>query len=104
MPVFLSQCNTMISLVDDKYLDRACCAVEILIMQTLRENYGARVFDWQEHTLHRPQQDRIYGRLDKGRQEITEPSKKGLSYESDRSHIRFLERQSMLLGKVATGS
>ena len=71
-------------------------------MQTLRETSNQH--EWWEHQLHDPDNDRLNGLLDRGREQKIEPSHMDLTYESDRRHVEFLERQSMLLGKAASGN
>jgi tetratricopeptide (TPR) repeat protein len=101
LPIYVAQCNAVISLVDDRYLTRAWCGVEVLIMQTLRES--SKLYTWWKHRLHSPA-DRINGILEEGSEEKVQPSALALSHEGDRRHIQFLERQSMLLGKAACGA
>jgi hypothetical protein len=90
----------MISLVDDKYFDRAWCAVEVSIMQTLRSSYSVR--ECWEHRLHQPEKDRIEGYLQRSRRTLYIDDKVTnlhLTYESDRPKVAFLVRQSKLLGR-----
>ncbi|KAK5171853.1 uncharacterized protein LTR77_003489 [Saxophila tyrrhenica] len=98
LPMVVAQCDAMISLVDNRYLTRAWCAVEVLIMQTLRETSNQH--EWWEHQLHDPDNDNLNGFLDRGRDQKLEPSRMDLTKEADRRHIEFLKRQSMLLGKT----
>ncbi|EMC97081.1 hypothetical protein BAUCODRAFT_121592 [Baudoinia panamericana UAMH 10762] len=75
------------------------------IMQTLRKSYG---MPWlsaaktQVHRLNLPHEDKINGALEEGEPMELAPSSIALSHQSDREHIRFLERQSMLLAKTET--
>ncbi|TKA64302.1 hypothetical protein B0A55_09779 [Friedmanniomyces simplex] len=98
LPFYVAQCNAMISLVDDQYYERAWCAVEVLIMQTLRESYKQHV--WYEHRLHRPKSDRTAGLLEHGSDMKLKPTTLKLSFERDRLNVEFLERQNLLLGKA----
>lgn len=98
----MAQCDAMISLVDDRYLTRAWCGVEVLIMQTLRQS--SKQHKWYVHTLHKPDHNRIDGVVEHGEDRAVEPSGMDLTHESDRRNIEFLERQSMLLGPAASGN
>jgi len=92
--MLLAQCDVVISLVDEIYYNRAWCAIEAFLGQTLRESYS--IHEWYELVprsgptggwMLRP------GAFDMG---IT-PRTKALSYEEDRPKILFLERQTKLL-------
>jgi hypothetical protein len=92
--MLLAQCDVVISLVDETYYDRAWCAIEAFLIQTLRKSYS--LHEWYEHvpqpgsaggSMLRP------GPLDFG----STPGTKALSYEEDRPKILFLERQTELL-------
>ena len=80
----------MISLVDDRYYERAWCAVEFMLMRALFESYG--LHQWWEHSD---------GTLRKGDiQRIFDVDNLKLTKESlDRPKIDFLIRQSKLLGR-----
>ena len=101
LPMIVAQCDSMISLVDDKYYSRAWCCVEVMIVQTLMKSYG--LHHWYEHVLVQPNRDTEgndeqwilrEGPLDL---EINMVEKE-LSFEKDRPKVLFLERQSKLLG------
>jgi len=96
--MLLAQCDAVISIVDDKYYGRAWCALEIAMIQTLKKSYqkhrwyeyarsSGRDGDCEEWTLRE-------GPLDL---DIT-AADKGLTVEEDRPKIKFLERQTKLLG------
>ncbi|RYN31603.1 hypothetical protein AA0115_g4010 [Alternaria tenuissima] len=90
LPLAVTQCNAMISLVDDRYYERAWCAVEFMLMRALFESYG--LHQWWEHAD---------GTLRKGDiQRIFDVDNLKLTKESlDRPKIDFLIRQSKLLGR-----
>jgi hypothetical protein len=99
LPMILAQCNAVISLVDDKYHDRAWCSVEVMMVQTLKKSYNLHL--WYEHVLVQPDEDRG------GRKWVLREApmdlevvmaEKQLSFEDDRPKVLFLERQSKLLG------
>jgi hypothetical protein len=48
----MAQCNAMISIADQTFLERAWCSVEILIMQTLRDSYN--VHEHWDYELDNP--------------------------------------------------
>ena len=52
LPMIVAQCDSLISLVDDKYYSRAWCCVEVMIVQTLIKSYG--IHQWYEHLLVHP--------------------------------------------------
>lgn len=91
----------MISLVDDTYFNRAWCAVEVLVMQTLM-TYGHH-----KHLEHQLQgsggvlgrlvaSDRLSEVQDVARNDL----KYGITEAQDRASVRFLARQSELLAKI----
>lgn len=95
----------MISIVDDQYYDRAWCAVETMIVQTLKES--SSFHHWYEHILHSKDSSEPDGLLQRGpttHARHFKPSTMKVTFESDRRYIDFLERQSMLLGKTALGA
>lgn len=97
LPINVTQCDAMISLVDDTYFRRAWCALESSMMQTLLYSHGQH--RWYTHTLHSPETDRISGCLERCSTRIfADPGKLSLSVESDRVKIAFLYKQSILLG------
>lgn len=101
--MIVAQCDAMISIVDDQYYDRAWCTVEAMIVQTLKES--SIHHQWYEHVLYDNFSDDPSGRLVRVRHSMQfRPSEMKVSVESDRRYIHFLERQSMLLGKAASGS
>nr|OQO17498.1 hypothetical protein B0A51_16533 [Rachicladosporium sp. CCFEE 5018] len=105
LPLMISLCNTMISLVDDSYFSRAWCAVEALLMQSLL-SYGHH-----NHLEHRPAQTVPseqsppgtlvpLRRLEQLQDVATNDLKYGISKPEDRASIRFLARQAKLLEKI----
>ena len=96
LPLAVTLCNAMISLVDNDYYGRAWCAVEVMMMQAVLTSYG--VHQWWEHVLDRD--DRSQGTLKKGETRAFTVSSLKLTEEtSDRPKIDFLTRQSKLLGR-----
>nr|OQO17018.1 hypothetical protein B0A51_16819 [Rachicladosporium sp. CCFEE 5018] len=105
LPLVVTLCNTMISLVDDSYFSRAWCAVEALLMQSL-VSYGHHAH--LEH--HAPQlgtdKQQARGTLIPSRrlkqlQDVaTNGSKYAVTKLEDRASIRFLARQAKLLEKL----
>ncbi|KAL8734615.1 MAG: hypothetical protein Q9181_003149 [Wetmoreana brouardii] len=47
LPMIVTQCDAVISLIDDRYYNRAWCCVEAMMVQTLRKSYGLHL--WHEH-------------------------------------------------------
>ena len=99
LPLAVTQCNAMISLVDEEYYERAWCAVEVMLMHELIDSYG--VHEWWEHVLQSPQTDRLSGSLKKGsfHGNIDVGNLRLTKEKEDRPRIDFLIRQSKLLGK-----
>jgi hypothetical protein len=90
LPLAVTQCNAMISLVDDIYYERAWCAVEVMLMRALVKSYG--LHQWWEHvdgTLRKGDVERLF---DVGNLQLTKE-------RVDRPKIDFLIRQSKLLGR-----
>ncbi|KXT12523.1 hypothetical protein AC579_10358 [Pseudocercospora musae] len=105
LPIVVAQCDAMISIVDKEYPQRAWCAVETMIVQTLKES--SSYHHWYEHKLHDADAREEWGALSKGPAQLerfTKPSTMRLTVESDRRYIEFLERQSMLLGRTGAKS
>lgn len=101
LPMILAQCNAVISLVDDKYHNRAWCSVEVMMAQTLKKSYNLQL--WYEHVLEQPDQNREEGDggwiLREGPTDLeVVMADKQLTFEEDRPKVLFLERQSKLLG------
>lgn len=89
LPLAVTQCNAMISLVDHTYYTRAWCVVEVMLIRELQRAYKFHV--WQEE---------LGGTLQKADKErVVDVSNLGLSREDDRPSVDFLLRQSALLGK-----
>lgn len=102
LPMLLAQCDAVISLIDNTYYDRAWCAVEVMMIHTLKQSYN--IHEWYEQPIVG---ESIGGSTDSltcgmlreapmGR--VIRMADKELSFESDRPKVMFLERQSKLLG------
>jgi len=89
LPLAVTQCNAMISLVDPTYYTRAWCVVEVMLIRELQRAYKFHI--WQEEA------DGTLQKADKER--VVDVSNLGLSREDDRPSVDFLLRQSALLGK-----
>ncbi|KAM0268232.1 hypothetical protein ACHAQH_010031 [Verticillium albo-atrum] len=96
LPMVVAQCNALISLVDDTYYDRAWCAVEVMILQSLRRPYGLHL--WYEHNISGVEGSTGALRAGPSDLAITIADKKLSFEEEDRPKVTFLERQSKLLG------
>ncbi|KAI0630345.1 hypothetical protein C8Q77DRAFT_1064118 [Trametes polyzona] len=89
LPLNLAQCDAVISLVDEKYYTRAWCSVEVLMVQTLRRSWGIHL--WYECDQE--------GKLREGPHDLdVDMRETKLTFEEERPKLRFLERQSRLLG------
>ena len=87
LPIIVAQCNVVISLVDNKYYDRAWCSVEVMMVQRLKMSYKHHL--WYEHVVEKggsKLQDRPMNL------NIVMANKK-LTFEEDRPRVLFLERQ-----------
>ena len=98
LPLILTQCDAVISLLDDQYYNRAWCSLEVMMAQSVKKSYNLHL--WYEQVLsHENTVDHIGkgflrdGPMDK---EIV-MTEKYLSLENDRPKVLFLERQSRLL-------
>ncbi|GAP92998.1 putative tetratricopeptide repeat protein 28 [Rosellinia necatrix] len=94
LPMCIAQCNAMISIVDHHYYDRAWCCVEVVTIRALQRSYDAhRWFEYEKHVGGGK------GVLRDGRL-LGKPlnvALAGVTLESDRPKLRFLERQAKLL-------
>ncbi|OQN95998.1 hypothetical protein B0A48_17989 [Cryoendolithus antarcticus] len=105
LPLVITLCNTMISLVDDSYFSRAWCAVEALLMQSLL-SYGHHKH--LEHHVRRDGSGERFAegslspsrRLEQLQDVATNDVKYGVTKPEDRTSIRFLARQAKLLQKI----
>lgn len=99
LPLAVTLCNAMISLVDDTYYERAWCAVEVVIIRTVMESYG--LHQWWEHVLDSPHRSLSTGSLRKAGNfaPFNLDDLKLSDEKSDRPKVDFLMRQSKLLGK-----
>ncbi|KAM0322083.1 hypothetical protein ACHAQA_009712 [Verticillium albo-atrum] len=96
LPMVVAQCNALIGLVDDTYYDRAWCAVEVMMLQSLRRPYGLHL--WYEHKVSGVEGSTGALRAGPGDLAFTIADKKLSFEEEDRPKVTFLERQSKLLG------
>jgi hypothetical protein len=97
LPMLLAQCDAVISLVDESYYERAWCALEIVMIQTLQKSYQKH--SWYEHALCSESDSggKMWAlRTGPLSLEITAADKE-LTVEEDRPKILFLERQTKLL-------
>ncbi|CAK1360686.1 hypothetical protein CB0940_06686 [Cercospora beticola] len=92
LPMLIAQCDALISLVDERYYDRAWCSVEVMMIHALRKAYGLHA--WYEH-VDEPG-NRYVLRAGPIQAEI-DPSKKQLRFQSDLARVQFLQRQCQLL-------
>lgn len=99
LPFAVTQCDAMISLIDETYWTRAWCAVEVMLVTELQRAYG--LHSWFEHRLRNPHADSSSGELLPGDlKRSIDVSKLQLTKEDlDRPKITFLTRQSKLLGR-----
>ncbi|KAI0395231.1 hypothetical protein F5Y17DRAFT_207843 [Xylariaceae sp. FL0594] len=105
LPLVITQCNAVISLLEKDYHERAWCCVEPLLTQVLRRSYGCHL--WYESVPH--DLDPGAGENGGGAREelfressmdgIIAPTAAKLTFEADRPIIMFLERQAKLLGQ-----
>jgi hypothetical protein len=93
LPLNLAQCNAMISLVDDTYNERAWCAVEVMMIQTLRKSYKFHM--WYTYAYDEVSGSRVLEEAP-GDTEIIMADKK-VTFDSDWPILLFLERQTKLL-------
>ncbi|KAK3319978.1 hypothetical protein B0T19DRAFT_433467 [Cercophora scortea] len=101
LPIIVTQCNAVVSLIDDIYFSRAWCAVEASLINTLVNSHGQH--QWCTHTLSSPETDATTGTLGESTLQdrvATDPTKLAVSVESDRPRVAFLYNQSILLGKA----
>ncbi|OJT07177.1 hypothetical protein TRAPUB_1992 [Trametes pubescens] len=89
LPLNLMQCNTVISLFDERYYSRAWCSLEVLIVQTLRRAW--RMHSWYVYDKEGTLSEAPHGFA-------IDMTGKQLTYEEERPKLEFLERQSKLLG------
>ena len=100
LPIILAQCDATISIVDDKYYNRAWCSVEMMMIQALQKSYGLHLwYEYAERAFYPGETpSRSSATLKKGSVDAEIIlSQKLLRYEQDRPQILFLERQSKLL-------
>ncbi|KAK4124340.1 hypothetical protein N657DRAFT_680349 [Parathielavia appendiculata] len=115
LPIIITQCDAVISLVDDTYYDRAWCCVEAMMIAQLRRAVRSKsnFHAWYEHKA-------VAGAIGQSgngdsttrgwtlQKAPTHPSldmkDKKLTYELDRPKVMFLERQSRFLGPLGRQS
>lgn len=96
LPMILMQCNAVISLLDDDYYDRAWCAVEVKIIQSIKKSHN--VHSWYEHRQRKGNDRERRSSLQEGPLSLRiVMADKLLTVENDRSKVLFLERQCRLL-------
>lgn len=109
LPIIITQCDVVISLVDDMYYQRAWCCVEAMMVAELDRSYLSRsIHRWYEHmpaAAASPEQtdeaNDVRGwTLQPARGVQLDMRDKKLTYEHDRAKVMFLERQSRLLGRL----
>lgn len=83
LPLAVTQCNALISLVDDTYYERAWCAVEVMLMLALMVSYG--IHEWWEHSNGVLKQAHTVHTFDVGCLKLTKE-------KLDRPKIKFLIR------------
>lgn len=96
LPMIITQCDALISLVDDAYHSRAWCTVEVMIASALQKAYGLHA-SYEYHPASGAtsgQGDLVYG----SDHSSTNMQDKELTFESDRPTVMFLARQSKFLG------
>jgi hypothetical protein len=101
LPIIIAQCDAVISLVDEKYYDRAWCCVEARIIQVLKRSYNQHC--WYEY-VEAPVSSggEAVGVLREGPMDMTMiMAEKELTFEEDRHKVLFLERQIELLGYIS---
>ncbi|KAL8723484.1 MAG: hypothetical protein Q9225_000217 [Loekoesia sp. 1 TL-2023] len=100
LPMIIAQCDAVISLIDDRYYNRAWCSLEAVMVQTLKESYGLHL--WYEHVCldedMGKENSKSFLREGPMALKLSSIAEKELSFEEDRPKLLFLERQSQLLG------
>ncbi|KLU91294.1 hypothetical protein MAPG_09815 [Magnaporthiopsis poae ATCC 64411] len=96
LPMCITQCDAMISMVDDSYYERAWCCVEVLAMQRLQKSYGTH--QWWEYVYDHEQGKKALRRGRVGREPDIAAAK--VTFDSDRPKLAFLERQVKLLDRT----
>jgi hypothetical protein len=102
----ITQCNAIISLIEEDYYERAWCCVEALLVQVLKRSYGYHL--WYESVPSEakldngfePKGDRNESLRKPSMNRIIVPTTAKLTIEADRPTIKFLERQAKLLGNI----
>jgi hypothetical protein len=106
LPIIITQCDVVISLVDDTYYERAWCCVEAMMISQLEgSSYQKTVHQWYEHIVSGTEPSGATTNsgewaLQRARQRPLNMKDKKLAFEHDRPKVMFLERQSTLLGRV----
>lgn len=94
LPVAVTLCDVMISLIDDTYYERAWCGIEVMLMDVLASSYG--IHKRWEHVVESSGTNLRLAKSDR----LIDPDKLKLTNErDDRPKIDFLARQSKLIGK-----
>lgn len=96
LPICITQCDAMISMVDDSYYERAWCCVEVLAMRRLQKSYG--MHQWWEYMYDCKQGKRVLRPGRPGREPDVAAAK--VTFDSDRPKLAFLERQVKLMDRT----
>ena len=97
--MIIAQCDAVISIVDDNYYDRAWCSVEVMMIQTLRKTYNIHLWYEQIPSAIAGTWELSIGPSDF----VIDIEDKQLTFEEDKSKLRFLARQCRLLGSSRAG-
>ncbi len=104
LPIIITQCDAVISLVDKTYYTRAWCCVEAKMISQLTQGWNTNPHQWYEHlpvvtnTAGKGDEGSVEWTLNKAREDLNPNMKdKKLTYEHDRAKVMFLERQCGLL-------
>ncbi|KAL8306533.1 hypothetical protein RB597_002978 [Gaeumannomyces tritici] len=89
LPMCITQCDAMISMIDDTYYERAWCCVEVLAMRRLQKAY--KTHQWWEYAYDKTQENSVLRPGRPGREPDVAAAK--VAFESDRPKLFFLERQ-----------
>ncbi|KAK4038066.1 hypothetical protein C8A01DRAFT_38026 [Parachaetomium inaequale] len=120
LPIIVTQCDAVISLVDETYYERAWCCVEAMMIGGLECSHSSyTVHRWYEHMSadaaaaaaatspgSSPEQSDNQNNetggwtLQRARGLRLNMKDKKLTYEHDRQKVMFLARQSGLLGRL----
>lgn len=97
LPLIIAQCDAMISIIDCNYPTRAWCAIEVSMMQTLRDSYGMH-----EHFNYSTDDVGIAQLVRADTVPPIQDNLKGLKLsfpDVDGPIVKFLARQIQIMGK-----